>query len=193
MNAIEIKKLTKKYRDVTAVDGLELSVRRGELFALLGVNGAGKTTTIKMLSCLTSPTSGEAFLDGKSIVSQPGEVKRIIGVSPQETAVAPNLTVMENLELMCGVHGLSKDKTRVRAQALCEEFKLGEAKERKAGKLILSDCKSGYFLPTSTLDIQRFISSMSRRSREIAAISHAAEDALLKMTGQETLRGWQNG
>ena len=65
--------------------------------------------------------------------------------------------------------------------------------ERKSGKLILSDCKSGYFLPTSTLDIQRFISSMSRRSREIAAISHAAEDALLKMTGQETLRGWQNG
>lgn len=65
--------------------------------------------------------------------------------------------------------------------------------ERKAGKLILSDCKSGYFLPTSTLDIQRFIISMSRRSREIAAISHAAEDALLKMTGQETLRGWQNG
>ena len=65
--------------------------------------------------------------------------------------------------------------------------------ERKAGKLILSDCKSGYFLPTSTLDIQRFIRSMSRRSREIAAISRAAEDALLKMTGQETLRGWQNG
>ena len=62
--------------------------------------------------------------------------------------------------------------------------------ERKAGKLILADCKIGYFLPTSTLDIQRFISSMSRRSREIAAISHAAEDALLKMTGQETLRGW---
>lgn len=65
--------------------------------------------------------------------------------------------------------------------------------ERKVGKLILSDCKSGYFLPTNTLDIQRFIRSMSRRSMEIAAISHAAEDALLKMTGQETLRGWQNG
>lgn len=62
--------------------------------------------------------------------------------------------------------------------------------ERKAGKLILSDCKSGYFLPTSTLDVQRFISSMSRRSREIAAISHAAEDALLKMTGQERMVGW---
>ena len=65
--------------------------------------------------------------------------------------------------------------------------------EHKAGKLILADCKNGYFLPTSTIDIQRFISSMSRRSREIAAISHAAEDALLKMTGQETLWGWQNG
>ena len=124
MNAIEIKKLTKKYKDVTAVDGLELSVRQGELFALLGVNGAGKTTTIKMLSCLTSPTSGEALLGGKSIASQPGEVKRIIGVSPQETAVAPNLTGMENLELMCGVHGLSKEETRARAQALCEEFEL---------------------------------------------------------------------
>lgn len=62
--------------------------------------------------------------------------------------------------------------------------------ERKAGKLILSDCKSGYFLPTSTLDVQRFISSMSRRSREIASISHAAVDALLKMTGQEKMVGW---
>lgn len=65
--------------------------------------------------------------------------------------------------------------------------------ERKAGKLIMSDCKSGYFLPTSSLDIQRFIHSMTRRSREIADVSRAAEDALLKMTGQETLRGWQNG
>ena len=135
MNAIEIKKLTKKYKDVTAVDGLELSVRQGELFALLGVNGAGKTTTIKMLSCLTAPTSGEAHLGGKSIVSQPNEVKRIIGVSPQETAVAPNLTVKENLELMCGVHGISKEKTCERVQELCEEFELQEVMTRKAGKL----------------------------------------------------------
>lgn len=78
MDAIKITGLTKKYNDVTAVDGLELSVRHGELFALLGVNGAGKTTTIKMLSCLTAPTSGEAYLGGKSIVSQPNEVKRIM-------------------------------------------------------------------------------------------------------------------
>lgn len=135
MNAIEIRGLTKKYRDVTAVDGLDLTVGKGELFALLGVNGAGKTTTIKMLSCLTSPTSGEAFLGGKSIVSDPAGVKSIIGVSPQETAVAPNLTARENLELMCGVHGLSKEKTRERTKALCDEFELGEIMGRKAGKL----------------------------------------------------------
>lgn len=135
MDAIKITGLTKKYKDVTAVDGLELSVRHGELFALLGVNGAGKTTTIKMLSCLTAPTSGEAYLGGKSIVSQPNEVKSIIGVSPQETAVAPRLTVKENLELMCGVHGISKEKTRERVNALCEEFELHEVMSRKAGKL----------------------------------------------------------
>ncbi len=135
MDAIKITGLTKKYKDITAVDGLELSVRQGELFALLGVNGAGKTTTIKMLSCLTAPTSGEAYLGGKSIVSQPNEVKRIIGVSPQETAVAPNLTVKENLELMCGVHGISKEKTRERENALCNEFELHEVMSRKAGKL----------------------------------------------------------
>ena len=135
MDVIKITGLTKKYKDVTAVDGLDLSVRQGELFALLGVNGAGKTTTIKMLSCLSRPTSGEAYLGGKSIVSQPNEVKRIIGVSPQETAVAPNLTVKENLELMCGVHGISKEKTRERVNALCEEFELHEVMNRKAGKL----------------------------------------------------------
>ena len=135
MDAIKITGLTKKYKDVTAVDGLELSVWHGELFALLGVNGAGKTTTIKMLSCLTAPTSGEAYLGGKSIVSQPNEVKRIIGVSPQETAVAPKLTVKENLELMCGVHEISKEKTRERVNTLCEEFELHEVMSRKAGKL----------------------------------------------------------
>ena len=100
MEAIKISGLTKKYKDVTAVDGLDLVINEGELFALLGVNGAGKTTTIKMLSCLAEPTSGDAFLCGKSIVKESREVKSIIAVSPQETAVAPNLTVRENLELM---------------------------------------------------------------------------------------------
>lgn len=135
MNAIQTIGLTKKYKDVTAVDGLDLSIERGELFALLGVNGAGKTTTIKMLSCLTSPTSGDAVLGGKSIKSDAQSVKKLIGVSPQETAVAPNLTVRENLELMCGVHGFSKKESRERAEKLSAEFGLDEVGARKAGKL----------------------------------------------------------
>jgi ABC-2 type transport system ATP-binding protein len=103
MKAIQIDNLTKRYRDVLAVDGLTLCIEEGELFSLLGVNGAGKTTTIKMLSGLTQPTSGEAYLHGKSIVKEPSAVKSLIAVSPQETAVAPGLSVYENLELMCGL------------------------------------------------------------------------------------------
>ena len=105
MDAIRIESLTKKYKDVTAVDNLWLTVKSGELFSLLGVNGAGKTTTIKMLSCLTEPTSGDAFLNGKSILKDTSAVKSLIAVSPQETAVAPGLSVRENLEFICGVHG----------------------------------------------------------------------------------------
>ena len=89
MNAIEIQGLTKTYKDVVAVEDLHLTVEKGELLALLGVNGAGKTTTVKMLSCLTQPTAGDALLLGKSIVKEPAAVKALIGVSPQETAVAP--------------------------------------------------------------------------------------------------------
>lgn len=135
MEAIKISGLTKKYKDITAVDSLDLAINEGELFALLGVNGAGKTTTIKMLSCLAKPTSGDAFLCGKSIVKESGEVKSVIAVSPQETAVAPNLTVRENLELMAGVHGFLKEKTEKRITELTEQFCLGEVSFKKAGKL----------------------------------------------------------
>ena len=93
MNAIEIKGLTKKYKDTLAVDGLDLVIPQGELFSLLGINGAGKTTTIKMLSCLLKPDGGQAHLLGHSIIEDPSGVKAVIGISPQETAVAPNLTV----------------------------------------------------------------------------------------------------
>lgn len=135
MNAISAKKLTKKYKDLTAVDDLNLTVEQGELFSLLGVNGAGKTTTIKMLSCLTKPSSGDAFLNGNSIVSDTAAVKGIIGVSPQETAVAPNLTVKENLALMCGVHGFSKDKKKDKIEELSLQFGLEQILGKKAGKL----------------------------------------------------------
>lgn len=124
MNAIEIQGLTKRYGPITAVDGLDLTVRQGELFALLGVNGAGKTTTIKMLSCLTRPDSGDARLLGRSVVTDTAAVKNCIGVSPQETAVAPNLTARENLLLMCGVHGLPRQESLARVEELARTLGL---------------------------------------------------------------------
>ena len=135
MNAIEIKSLSKRYKDVIAVNALSLSVKEGELFSLLGVNGAGKTTTIKMLSCLTEPTDGDALLLGKSIRSNSNDVKSLIAVSPQETAVAPGLSVHENLELICGVHGFSKDKRNEKISSLTKLLGLESVITRKAGKL----------------------------------------------------------
>ena len=135
MNAIEISALTKKYKDTVAVNELTLSIGEGELFSLLGVNGAGKTTTIKMLSCLIKPTCGDAILLGKSICTDTDAVKSLIGISPQETAVAPGLTVQENLELMCGIYGFSREKTQKRMEELTEEFSLRDILRKKAGKL----------------------------------------------------------
>ncbi len=135
MDAIRIEGLTKKYKDIVAVDNLNLSVHKGELFSLLGVNGAGKTTAIKMLSCLTRPTSGDAFLNGKSISKDTAAVKSLIAVSPQETAVAPGLSVQENLELMCGVHGFTKEKQNAKISELTDLLGLESVSKKKAGKL----------------------------------------------------------
>ena len=135
MDAIRIEGLTKKYKDIVAVDNLNLSVHKGELFSLLGVNGAGKTTTIKMLSCLTQPTSGDAFLNGKSISKDTAAVKSLIAVSPQETAIAPGLSVQENLELMCGVHGFTKEKQNAKISELTDLLGLESVSKKKAGKL----------------------------------------------------------
>lgn len=135
MNAIEIQNLTKKYGDVTAVDHLTLNIGEGELLSLLGVNGAGKTTTVKMLSCLTAPTEGDALLLGYSIRREAASVKPLISVSPQETAIAPGLTVKENLALMCGVHGFSKERKEERIAELTSLLGLEGILNRKAGKL----------------------------------------------------------
>ncbi len=135
MTAINAIHLTKKYKDLVAVNQLNLQIEQGELFSLLGVNGAGKTTTIKMLSCLTKPTCGDAFVGGHSIVRDALNVKRIIGVSPQETAVAPHLSVKENLDLLCGIHGFSKEKRLEKIKALSAQFNLHEVLFKKAGKL----------------------------------------------------------
>ena len=135
MQAIKTTALVKRYKNLTAVDGLDLEIQHGELFSLLGVNGAGKTTAIKMLSCLTMPTAGKAEVGGYSVTKEPDQVKRLIGVSPQETAVAPNLSVKENLELICGIHGFSGEKTLARIERLSRQFDLDSVLQRKAGKL----------------------------------------------------------
>ena len=135
MYAIRTVNLTKRYKGIVAVDQLNLQVKQGELCCLLGVNGAGKTTAIKMLSCLTQPTSGDAFLNGKSICKDINTVKSLIAVSPQETAVAPGLSVRENLELMCGVHGFTKDKQNTKIAELTELLGLGSVIKKNAGKL----------------------------------------------------------
>ena len=135
MQEIKTTELVKRYKDITAVDKLNLDIEQGELFSLLGVNGAGKTTTIKMLTCLTKPSSGDALVGGYSITKEPKQVKQLIGVSPQETAVAPNLSVKENLELICGIYGFSKEKTKKRIEDISKQFSLGEVLKRKAGKL----------------------------------------------------------
>ena len=135
MDAIKTDALTKRYRDVVAVDKLNLTINEGELFSLLGVNGAGKTTTIKMLSCLTEATEGDAYLFGKSIRKNAAEVKSIIAVSPQETAVAAGLSARENLELICGVYGFRGDIQRAKINELTALLGLEEVINRKAGKL----------------------------------------------------------
>ena len=135
MQAIKTTALIKRYKNLTAVDNLNLDIPQGELFSLLGVNGAGKTTAIKLLSCLTKPTAGDALIGGYSVTKEPEQVKGLIGVSPQETAVAPNLSVEENLALICGIHGFSKEKTKAKIRELSSRFALDTVLNRKAGKL----------------------------------------------------------
>ncbi len=135
MEIIKTVNLTKKYKDVVAVDNLNLSVFKGEIFSLLGVNGAGKTTTIKMLSTLTRPTSGTAYIKGNDVVTRSSAVKEIIALSPQETAVAPKLTTKENLEFICGIYGFSKEKTQSKTKELTALLGLEKVLDKRADKL----------------------------------------------------------
>ena len=135
MNAIETRKLTKRYKTKTAVSELDLTVNEGELFALLGVNGAGKTTTVRMLSCLSEPTSGECFVCEKSCTKEPQAVKEIIDISPQDTAVADNLTVFENLRLICGIYGYSKEKTTAKIEEMIKLFNMEEVRNSRSKTL----------------------------------------------------------
>lgn len=135
MYAAEIRNLRKEYKKVTAVKDVSFTINDGEIISLLGMNGAGKTTIIKMLSCLTLPTSGEAFVYGKSVIKEPTEVKRLIGISPQENSAAAKLTVEENLRFMCGIYGIDKAKTEENVERIIKQFSLEEYRDRLAGKL----------------------------------------------------------
>lgn len=133
MTAIETKKLTKKFKDKVAVNEIDLKIKQGELFALLGVNGAGKTTTIKMLSGLILPTSGDIMIENMNMKKDIFKIKEILNVSPQETAIAPNLTVKENLEFMAGVYQIKDKDSKI--NELIKEFKLGEVLTKRAKTL----------------------------------------------------------
>ena len=135
MTAIKTEKLRKEYKDVVAVDGLDLSVEEGELFSLLGVNGAGKTTTIKMLTTLTEPTSGEAYISGNSVKEDKHKVKELIDVSMQQTAVARNLTVDENLEFYCEMRGKDKKETEETKKRMYAIFGLDKVAKKRAKQL----------------------------------------------------------
>lgn len=135
MIAIQTTNLAKKYGIKTAVDSLNLSINQGEVFGLLGVNGAGKTTTIKMLSCLSTPTSGDATLMGYSILTDAQKIKEITNVSPQETAIAPNLTVTENLELIAGIYGMNKTTVAEKTDKIISRLGLSNIQKDKAKTL----------------------------------------------------------
>ena len=135
MYAIKTTNLTKKYKDKTAVNSLNLTVNKGELYALLGVNGAGKSTTIKMLSCLIPPTSGDALLLDNSIVSDSAKVKQLINVSPQETAVAEKLSVRENLELVARIYGADRKTAKSKVDDMIEKFDMHEIVNSRAKTL----------------------------------------------------------
>ena len=130
---IEIKGLSKKYKDIVAVDDLSLKINDGELISFLGINGAGKSTTIKMLSCLSVPTKGDALINGKSIIKNSEEVKKIIAVVPQEEAIAKALTVKENLELVAGIFNIKKRDERI--IEITEKLGLKEHLNKKSAKL----------------------------------------------------------
>ncbi len=133
MLAIETQNLTKKYKEKIAVDGIHLKINSGELFALLGTNGAGKTTTIKMLSTLILPTDGNIKINGLDVVKDRQAIKEKLNVSPQETAIAPNLSVKENLEFMAGVYQISNRKDKI--NELIRMFKLEDVLNQKAKTL----------------------------------------------------------
>lgn len=131
MIAVKIENVKKSYKDTKALKGVSAEIKSGELYGLLGLNGAGKTTLISAIAGLIKADEGDITVDGKSVKTDSDEVKRIIAVSPQETAVAPNLTVKENLEFFAELY----DKPKDRAIIAMQEFGLTEVANKRAKTL----------------------------------------------------------
>ena len=135
MNAIEVRSLSKRYGALTALDALSLDVKEGELFGLLGVNGAGKSTLIKILCGLIRPTSGEAVVAGFSLATELDKIKAAVDVSPQNTSVAPNLTVRENLAFFAGIYGVPRADVPDKVREVAELFSLTDVLDKRAKTL----------------------------------------------------------
>ena len=135
MNAIEVRSLSKRYGALTALDALSLDVKEGELFGLLGVNGAGKSTLIKILCGLIRPTSGEAVVAGISLATELDKIKAAVDVSPQNTSVAPNLTVRENLAFFAGIYGVPRADVPDKVREVAELFSLTDVLDKRAKTL----------------------------------------------------------
>ncbi|MGN0812907.1 MAG: ABC transporter ATP-binding protein [Candidatus Coproplasma sp.] len=135
MPVVLCNSIDKYYGEICALKGVDLSVDEGELFGLLGVNGAGKTTLIKILCGLTKPTEGEAFVYGKSVLNELSQVKEVVDISPQETSVAPNLTVKENLQFFASLYYKDKGEQVQAVQKIIETFSLEEVLNRRAKTL----------------------------------------------------------
>ncbi len=149
--AIQTFKLTKMFGSLAAVAGIDLDIKKGELFALLGPNGAGKTTTINMLCCLLKPSGGTAKVMGYDINREPFRIKELIGVSPQETTLSEHLNPRENLNLIGRIHGVSPQKLKTRFELLLETMGLaGRAKDQ----------------------VRKFSGGMKRRLNIIMALIH---------------------
>ena len=133
MNAIELKNVVKKYKNKIVVNNISLNIKEGELFSLLGTNGAGKTTTIKMISTLIRQNSGNIKVLGYDTIEDYTSIRKSINVSPQETAVAMNLTVYENLDFMANVYQIKNKKDKI--DELIKTFKLEEVLNQKAKTL----------------------------------------------------------
>ena len=194
---IDIKELVKKFDDITAVDNLNLEIGEGELFSLLGPNGAGKTTTVNILTGILQPTNGNATIAGFDLAKNMSEVKKIIGVCPQEASVFSYLNARENIELFGNLHSLSKTEIEDRTNRMLDLLGLTDASQRKAGSYsggmlrklnliiaLINDPKIAFLdEPTVGMDARarrktwEFIGSLRNENKTIILTTHYIEEA----------------